>query len=272
MIKKKRIILGVTISLSLISVATIGFSTWVTGLLQTEDEVSGIGVKVDVVEDQTAYLSISVSNTETINIVETTTTDTEADGIKFVENDDLENDFDIDFTTFQVVLPATEPFATYNQVSFTVNLVKGESSTELPKYIYNSDENSSLGRIKGTSYTYIEPVTTTFDLTDTELFTTDSTSAPGYNIYKLAEGKQKFSFQWGNLFKSTTNSTPVTFYQEKIDAVDDGEGTEDEKLIKKLAIMHEANVELDSMHTAFYSEQTPNTIKITAGLTKKQTN
>ena len=94
MIKKNKVILMTIISLALVSVGTIGFSTWITGIIQTEDKAEGIGVNVDISENQTAYLDVSVASNEVINIVETKADNT-ADGIKFTESEDLKNDFDI---------------------------------------------------------------------------------------------------------------------------------------------------------------------------------
>ena len=260
MIKKNNVILMTIISLALVSVTTIGFSTWITGIIQTEDKAEGIGVNVDISENQTAYLDVSVASNEVINIVETKADNT-ADGIKFTESEDLKNDFDITFTSFQVVLPSTNTFTTYDEVSFTYKLDNGN----LPTYSFQGT-TSYLKRGPMVQYTYIDPVVSKIKLSDTNYFEAD-TSVSGYNIYKLKNSK--ISFKWGSLFQisgSEENTSPVEFYQNAIDNVN--ESTSDASLKKKLNIMNEANIELDAMHNAFYNEATPKKINVTVTLTK----
>lgn len=259
MIKKNKVILTTIISFTLVSVGTIGFSTWITGIIQTEDKAEGIGVNVDTSENQTAYLNVSEKSDEVINIVETMVDNT-ADGIKFSQSDDLENDFDIEFNSFQVVLPSTNTFTNYDSVSFTYKLDNGN----LPTYSFQGTGTNILNRV--TTYTYIEPVVSKIKLSDENYFELD-TSVSGYNIYKLRGNM--ISFKWGSLFQisgSEKITSPVEFYQNAIDSV--SKTSEDAKLKEKLNIMNEANIELNAMHEAFYSETSPKKINVTVTLTK----
>ena len=260
--KRNKILLGTSLGLVLISGLTIGFSSWIIGLQKTTDVVDGLAVQVDTVEDQTAYLNIGVAEDEAINIVETAADNT-ADGIKFTQTEDLKNDFDITFTSFQIILP--EGSADYDVVNFEVKLVHSDSETELPKYKYSSDVGTDALNRGVSEYTYIEAAKLTYTLsTDFKKETTD-----GYDFYtiKTDNGGNIFKFKWGSLFGE--NSSPVEFYQGKINEIN-GPGQEDtdEQLKQKLQIMNQANHELSEMHTAFYGEDGGYTLKITASLAK----
>lgn len=259
---KNKIILGSILGVALVSLVTIGFSSWIIGLQKTTDQVDGLAVQVDTVEDQTAYLNIGVAEDEAINIVETNVDNT-ADGIKFTQTEDFDDDFNITFTSFQVILP--EGSADYDVVNFEVKLVHGDSETELPKYKYSSDVGTDALSRGNTEYTYIEAAKLTYTLsTDFKKVTTD-----GYDFYTIKTDSDGniFKFKWGSLFGE--NSSPVEFYQGKIDAVNEtGQEDTDEQLKQKLQIMNQANHELSAMHTAFYGEDGGYTLKITASLAK----
>ncbi|MBO8427218.1 MAG: hypothetical protein IAC58_01500 [Firmicutes bacterium] len=261
--KRNKILLGTSLGLVLISGLTIGFSSWIIGLQKTTDVVDGLAVQVDTVEDQTAYLNIGVAENEAINIVETTADNT-ADGIKFTQTGDLENDFNITFTSFQVILP--EGSADYDVVNFEVKLVHSDSETELPKYKYSSDVGTDVLSRGDSEYTYIEATKLTYTLsTDFKKVTTD-----GYDFYtiKTDSGGNIFKFKWGSLFGGE-NSSPVDFYQGKINEINKtGQEDTDEQLKQKLKIMNQANHELSAMHTAFFGEDGGYTLKITASLAK----
>ena len=68
--KKNKIIIGAISAFTLVSVATIGFSSWVIGVQQQEVDVEGLKLSVDTVENDSVFLEVSLPANETVKICE----------------------------------------------------------------------------------------------------------------------------------------------------------------------------------------------------------
>lgn len=248
--KRNKILLGASIGLVLVSGLTIGFSSWIIGLDKTTD-TDTLTVQIDTVENQTKYLDVAL-NDNSISIAETAI-ENKNNGIYVTQEDGLTPDFNITFSSFDVILSNSLTGAPTKVVmTWTINDIK-------PVYTYTGETiDSLLGRSKDTTYTYIDLVKSEFILS--EDFTSNQ-DIDGYTIYSLTN--KTISFEWGTLFSDNSDEgidSPSEFYSNKITGAI-GDGTT--KLENQLKIMNEANKELDAMHSAFYDNDSSQAKTIT---------
>ncbi|MBO8427217.1 MAG: hypothetical protein IAC58_01495 [Firmicutes bacterium] len=222
--KKNKIIIGAISAFTLVSVATIGFSSWVIGVQQQEVDVEGLQLSVDTVENDSVFLDVTLPAEETVKICEpskvtrTETTDivgtsdtTSSGGIGFAAD---AMTFSLDTITLRVgknVSSANTP----KGVKFTLSKEDGKNTFNTVKTNeFASSEDGwedKTGRT-GSSWTYLA-LETTIALTE---FTNDSetNSSASYTTYTL-EDKQ-LTLLWGTFFGNATvsgqNKKPTDFY------------------------------------------------------------
>ena len=249
--KKNKIILGASIGLALVSVTTIGLSTWLVGLQQNSITLGDMTVSVDTVSDETEYLSVVVDGTESINIREAITaeaTEGTLDGVT-ITGESGNVDLEVKLTDFDIVYSSD---ATLHSLSITPKLKKGQIVTSWPVVSMSNktltypgvslSQTDYFGR-SGTSFTYIEledptSYSSEADLKNNNIFKESDTTYTGYKFYEKTE--KNLNFKWGSLFDG---DAPSVYYNEKLESVTDT-GT-------KLQMLNQIKNELANMATAF---------------------
>lgn len=245
MIKKERknkTILISLISVAIVSLITIGFSSWLIGPLQTSVNSDLINVKIDTVNERTSYLNIVVAKDDNgLNIADTVT-DNENDGISVLEaNPDLEIKLDSFVFAF-----ADNPKTTFNSINFSITTNKSDSG--LPKGKIN--DNDLLNRSSDNhDYIKLEYDTITADEFETLFYLDKENQVNGYKIYSIKNNSSSgdlsypaIKFTWGSFFGGNGQS-PAAFYQSEID--------KRESIKDKLEVLNLAKTELQSMEDAF---------------------
>ena len=236
--KKSKIVLFSVIGLAAISIGTVGFATWITGIVDKE-ESSNISVTVDASKNTTCILEVNQTDSA-IHLGEKI----ESGSNKIYTQDGIAEDLTISFNKFRVI--ATSDF---NISSIDLKITSISNNNTNPLAI----TTSKLGVAKsaeGKSYIDLK------DGTITPISTTEGTDKlQGYKIYDFTtEGKLDIEFRWGGLFG---NSSPSKYYKGLLDKATE---TED-----KLKIMNDANTTLNEMNTYFkYGESSFKGLTITA--------
>lgn len=225
--KKNKIIIGAISAFTLVSIATIGFSSWVIGVQQQEVDVEGLKLSVDTVQNDSVFLDVTLPAEETVKICEpsevtrTETTDivgtsntTSSGGIGFAAD---AMTFSLDTITLRVGKNVSSN-NTPKGVKFTLSTEDGKNTFNTVKTneFASSDVvdewEDKTARGDGPSWTYLA-LETTIALTE---FTNDSetNSSASYTTYTL-EDKQ-LTLLWGSFFGNATvsgqNKKPTDFY------------------------------------------------------------
>lgn len=236
--KKSKIVLFSVIGLAAISIGTVGFATWITGIVDKE-ETSNITVTVDASKNTTCILEVNQTDSA-IHLGENIT----SEGNEIYTQGGTAEDLKISFDKFRVI--ATSDF---NISSIDLKITSISNNNTNPLVITNS--GLSVAKSEG-SDSYIDLVVGTI----TPISTAEGTDKlQGYKIYDFTtEGKLDIKFQWGRLFG---NKSPSLYYKGLLDGVTQ---TED-----KLKIMNDANTTLNEMNTYFkYGESSFKGLTITA--------
>ena len=223
--KKNKIIIGAISAFTLVSVATIGFSSWVIGVQQQEVDVEGLKLSVDTVENDSVFLEVSLPANETVKICEPSK-------VTRTETTDIVGTSD---STASGGIGYSEDAMKFSLQTITLRVGKNVSSEEIPtgvKFTLPSEEGkNTFNTVKtnefassevdgwqdktgrsGSSWTYLA-LETTIALTE---FTSDSetNSSASYTTYTL-EDKQ-LTLLWGSFFGNASvsgeNKKPTDFY------------------------------------------------------------
>lgn len=237
--KKSKIVLFSVIGLAAISIGTVGFATWITGIVDKE-ETSDISVTVDASKNTTCILEVNQTDS-TIHLGEKI----DSGSNEIYTQDGTVEDLKISFDKFRVI--ATSDF-TINSINFEIT---GISNNETNPLVITT---SKLGVAKsGETKSYIDLKVGT--ITSIPTATDGTGKLQGYRIYDFTtSGKFDIEFQWGGLFG---NTSPSAYYKGLLDSATK---TED-----KLEIMNNANTTLNEMNTCFkYGESLFKGLTITA--------
>lgn len=212
------------ITLSAVSIAAIGFSSWVVGIFSPSDDLTNINVQLDTVSEETCFLNMALTSGEGITIADDSQ-DKVGDGIGVEEaNCDLvvgldEYDFAISSTL------------TFTSLKFEVKLDSKDIAAQV-------DENDIFKRSANTNLTYIELPQYEDEESMKKAFNEDLSSISGYKMYTA---KQKsLTFVWGSYFGY---KSPALFYQEGLNKIETTEG--------KLIAMKQIKSELNEMDRFF---------------------
>ena len=262
--KKNKIIIGAISAFTLVSVATIGFSSWVIGVQQQEVDVEGLKLSVDTVENDSVFLEVSLPAEKTVKICEpskvtrTETTDivgtsdsTASGGIGY--SDDAMK-FSLQTITLRVGKNvSSEKIPT--GVKFTLSSEEGKNTFNTVKTNeFASSEvdgwEDKTGRSRsGSSWTYLA-LETTIALTE---FTSDSdtNSSASYTTYTL--NNKELSLLWGTFFGNATvsgqNKKPTDFYNSLYKVVEP-DPSPDPSFDILMEAATKATTELKAMNTA----------------------
>lgn len=206
--KNKKVIIGAISGLALVSIATIGFSTWVVGVEQ-ETQNPTVTAVVDDVENNSIYLQASISEGEQVKLAQTAS----VSGGKIVnakEGGAIGVSADAMKFSFENISLVVGNNVTSKPTAIKIELITSEESN---KFNYPADDPKDLiGKREGTNYTYITLNTSlTLPTKTNETFTVNNDSESGYTTYTLNEAKKEFSFEWGTFFG---NKLPTSYYND----------------------------------------------------------
>ncbi len=255
--KKNKVIISSLIGLTALTVCGVGFSAWIIGLNQPEVPLEGIGVQIDTITEETCYLNIVKSSSETGLVLANGTADKTGEGIGAEFDSTSTKDLIVNLEQFDLAFADTSEFG---GLTFEVVLGDKESTAELKGDVGADDP---FGRTEG-SHTYIElkNYNNLTELQEDFKLATGVEAVDGYNIYKFKEEKPKaLTFSWGSFFNE---KEPATFYQDFISIKT--------ATSEKLTLMNQARDELEAMDSFFKNgpdSYKTITIKATLKINKK---
>lgn len=246
--KKNKGLLISICTISIVVLATVGFSTWILGINDPVKDVDNINVEIDTHKDRTCALEVKTTEAKPIlKLSETISKDIQNDantgfGYQFSEANKAKFDIKLDY--FNFAFPKDN--ATFGSVAFTTTFIK-DGVTGDP----NTPAKNLFGRPSGTEYKYIEFVNE--DITRDNLVSRTTSKAVGsYNYYSLNK-EEKLSFKWGNYYTDSyngkTSNSPASYYQLQLDKVSN-ENQGQQKLEKQLEVLSKAKTEFEALDSA----------------------
>ena len=257
--KKKKIILGSCVGLSLVSLCSVGFATWLVGMNKDSAETNITNIQFDAVSSQTKYVDIVGVSGDTLTIVDSVTSNTGGNN-NIVLQGESKTDLNVALEKFEL---AYSEKGTFKSLKLNASIDGVESG--LP--VYTTEKTDVFERTAGTNYYYIEldnkfsetptetnnETTITYDSTAKLEIDFDANSEPieGFQYYKIKDTSKTLKFTWGNMFEG---KAPIQYYQTKLNDAEDIE--------TKLKMLNAIDQELTAMNEAFKNK----TIKITVTL------
>lgn len=206
-------------SLAVLSVASVGFATWLVGVQQKSQDVT-MNLTVDTIENNTYFLSASLSSSS-VQIGESKVVEKkEGDDVLGVgdnSNPVIANAMKFSFDNISLKLAKNKNISSSKPEKVKVELVKvtdGSTATDFNKV---SKEGNRLGEKEedvkyrpdvenGWAYlAYSKELTIGTDL----ILNADAEDVDTYETYVLKDGTLDCTLEWGDFFG---NSLPSTYY------------------------------------------------------------
>ena len=249
--KKSKFVLFSVIGLAAISIGTVGFATWITGV-DNRTANDTVTVNVDTSKNKTVIVEAALSEDDkTLSLTEPTTN---IDQLIKVEGGSP-TDLTVTFSSFRVVVGDAY---TLNSISFTLEgttiencTISSDNLSIYPKNLYGEVDNTT------TKLSYLKITKSIYD-TETSLKPITSGQSgyiDGYTCYTLKE--MAFTFSWGTMF-GNGSQTPSTYLSTCSEA--QNLSTE-----AKLAYVEKCNKMLNAMHFNLHNKNL--TLTITANVT-----
>ena len=239
--KKNKGLLISVCAISIVALATVGFSTWILGINDPSKDIDNINVEIDTHKDRTCALEVKTKEDKPIlKLSETVSKDIQNDantgfGYQFDQTNPAKFDIELDY--FNFAFPKDN--ATFDSVAFTTTFTKAGVTGDP-----NTPTVNEFGRPAGTEYKYIELVTEDIKPNNLDTKTTLTNVGDYYNYYSLNE--KIIKFRWGTYFE---NKSPASYYQLQLDKVNDkNQGTQ--KLEKQLEVLSKAKTEFEALDNA----------------------
>ena len=249
---KSKIVLFSVIGLAAISIGTVGFATWITGIKHVT-MTDNLTIEVDNSKNDTVLLDATLSSKQIVlkeSVKDQEYLNTDNTGVSPV--------LSLNFTTFIVT---TSKDYTFNGVNVTLSFAGSVSDVNVdttknsiyPTLLIDGNENASkssyitLGKNKFASSEF-EEITQT----------SDSNYIEGYNTYKFKT--MTLDFSWGSMFGGYS---PCTFYNNPSASVPLATNKD------KLQYMENANKTLQKMYNDFKGKTI--TLTLTADVTANPT-
>ena len=224
---KSKIVLFSVIGLTAISIGTVGFATWITGI-KKETMTDNLTVNVDTSKNDTVLLDATLSSKEIIlkeSVTGQTYLNTNNSGISPV--------LSLNFSTFIVT---TSKDYTFNGVNIALSFDKSVTDVAVdsnngiyPTKLFDGSDNTL-------KKSYITLAKTKFESNEFNIIeSSDGNYIEGYNTYKFKTTALDFS--WGSMFN---NESPCTFYNHPSVAPANNK--------EKLQYMENANKTLQKMY------------------------
>ena len=204
--KRNKKISILIVSCATIAVATVGFSSWIIGLFQSEVNANFTNIQVDSTRDRTKYINIELESSA-IHIGEiSSVSDNGQINVEATSN----NNLDVLVKNFDIAFNNTT--ASFSSITFLTTISEGGS------LIYNisASENDIFKRESG-KYTFIELNRNDLkNINEINSYFTKKTIG-NYTLYTLNKTisenpYSKLGFKRGSLFDY---KDPSTFYQSK---------------------------------------------------------
>lgn len=216
MFKKKKIVLTSVLALAGVSLATVGFATWVVGLQKQTEDLT-VQAIVDDSFNKSVYLEAKTKKAPVV-VAEKEAHIATGNEIVSAEVNDSSSDIKVDENALSFE---------FEKLQYSVGKNLLPSATEYPQFmtIELINENGDINYVKkencklDASYRIVpesDPTTyhylsfkETIELNSTNV-TEETPKNATYKVCKLV--KTKFVFSWGNYFEG---KSPVTFYNLK---------------------------------------------------------
>ena len=197
---KSKIVLFSVIGLAAISIGTVGFATWVTGL-DKKTETVNTSITVDTASNKTCYVEAVLGDDNSISLTEKTPANNSL--IKIEGKDVHETDLKITFKKLKVIV--SDEY-TFNSLDFTLGAADSEpilncsyvEAGVCPTILYEGSPN-------GSNLTYFNVEKSSYTTgSNGGLVLAESTGThaidyiEGYNTYVATS--LEFTFKWGTLF------------------------------------------------------------------------
>lgn len=236
--KRNKIIAACASVFAVISVATVGFATWLVGVTQTSFGL-GVQTQVDNVQNETQYVEAKVAEGTKITVAEKEAHIRTGKNIVGASANDGEAAIQVDKNAL-----------TFSFESVTVKIGKNATTPPTKVVITLNDEKSTVNQVtktenlmtetyrpaleEGNYWTYLalEPITLTLS-TD---FDSKSSDSDTYTTYTLKEGKKLVQLSWGTFFG---NKNPVAYYNGLVN---------NQEFDKLLEMSEHASAELKKMN------------------------
>lgn len=248
MLKNKRkqtyILFGV-VCFTALSLATVGFSTWIVGTIEDKTDVTA-----------TITTEGSTNKTFTVDAIPTKST-IKIDCASGVSNGIITSGSgsNKDMTIGMTYSIAASTNCTFNRIDLSVKVTNGSNTNNIniPTLLGTSKvDDSSTTDIFGrtisnySNLTYLSISSTTYD---SELFSVVPSSISGYNLYTYSD--DDFAIKFGSFFGG---KTPEEFYNEKLSSLrsDYINASNEDKITsrdKYLKALEAAKAELTNMST-----------------------
>ena len=230
--KKSKIVLFSVIGLAAISIGTVGFATWITGIIN-KTVTDNLTVVVDNSKNDTVLLDATLSSNQII-LKESVT------GKEYLNTDNIDTSpvLSLNFSTFIVT---TSKDYTFNGVNVALSFAESVTDVKVdtaknsiyPTELIDGNENASKS-------SYITLGKTKFASTEFDKITatSDSNYIEGYNTYKFTT--MTLDFSWGSMFNG---DSPCKFYNNPSPVPANNK--------EKLQYMEKANKTLQKMYNDF---------------------
>ena len=209
MLKNKRkqtyILFGV-VCFAALSLATVGFSTWIVGTIEDKTDVTAT-ITTEGSTNKTFTVDATPTKS-TINIDCATNTE----GIISSNGTSSKN-----MTIGMTYSIAASTNCTFNRIDLSVKVTKGSETNDrnVPTLLDTSkvDDSSTLDLFGRTiaDYSSLTYLTLSKSTYDSDLFGLPDTSLSGYNLYTYSD--ESFAIQFGSFFGG---KTPEEFYNDKL--------------------------------------------------------
>ena len=211
--KRNKIIAACASVFAVISVATVGFATWLVGVTQTSLGL-GVQTQVDSVQNETQYVEATVAEGTKITVAE-----------KEEHKRTGKNIVGASKNVGEAAIQVGENALTFSFESITVRIGKNATTPPTKVVITLDDEKSTVNQVTDNlmtvtyrpalkeenywTYLALEPITLTLG-TDF-----DASDSDTYRTYTLKEEKKLVQLSWGTFFG---NTNPVAYYNGLVKA------------------------------------------------------
>ncbi len=239
----------IVIGCATIAIATVGFSSWIIGLFQTEVNAEFTNIQVDTTKDRTKYIDIKLAS-NSIKIGEVNSEN--INGQIYVKNSD--NNLEVNVSSFDVAFHKNS--GKFNSINFEI---LNSSDSDLS---YSVDSKNDLFGRSSDRYTFLELDWSNIEGVDNLKKYFNEETIGNYTLYSLdsflGNPYSKLSFKWGTLFDG---ENPSTYYQKKFNSANQNNASAEAKL-KMLSQMEN---ELNAMNTKLSGKAI--TVKATLNVT-----
>ena len=208
---KSKIVLFSVIGLAAISIGTVGFATWVTGL-DKKTETVNTSITVDTASNKTCYVEATLSSDNSISLTEKKAA--EGSLIKIEGENVPETDLKITFEKLKVIV---SDGYTFNSLDFALGAADSNPILNC-SYVETGVCPTALyeGTSNGSNLTYFNVSKSSYTTTNGGLVLAEKEGdhardyIEGYNTYVATS--LEFTFKWGTLFGG--DKSPSEYYKK----------------------------------------------------------